>query len=240
MESSGVSIGRSGKAEMVRSMFAEIAPRYDLLNHLMSLNVDRRWRRFVVRKVQDLLAVPGARALDLCCGTGDLALELREINETIGVDFCHPMLRIANRKIASAGKPLPLVEADALRTPLTGDSFDVVTIAFGLRNLESIEACFEEILRLLKRGGRAAILEFSRPKLPLFRDAFNFYFLRVLPRIGNAVSGSSFAYRYLPDSVQQFPDQDSLARMMQAAGLTQVRYFNLFGGVAALHLGEKP
>jgi demethylmenaquinone methyltransferase/2-methoxy-6-polyprenyl-1,4-benzoquinol methylase len=240
MESSGVSIGRSGKAEMVRSMFAEIAPRYDLLNHVMSLNVDRRWRRFVVRKVHDILAVPGARALDLCCGTGDLALELREVNETIGVDFCHPMLRIANQKIASAGKSLPLVEADALHTPLAGDSFDVVTIAFGLRNLESIESCFQEMLRLLKRGGRAAILEFSRPKLPVFRDVFNFYFLRVLPKIGNAVSGSSFAYQYLPESVQEFPDQDSLAGMMKGAGMRQVRYFNLFGGVAALHLGEKP
>src|SRR5262249_27819213 len=131
------------------------------------------------------------------------------------------------------------VEGDALRVPFADDSFEVVTIAFGLRNLESVENGLIEILRLLKPGGRAAVLEFSHPRVPLFKSVFNFYFNRILPRIGNAISGSGFAYRYLPDSVGAFPDQAALARMMESAGFLRVRYRDLFGGVAALHLGEK-
>jgi demethylmenaquinone methyltransferase/2-methoxy-6-polyprenyl-1,4-benzoquinol methylase len=239
MNPASVSISDSDKAAAVRSMFAEIAPRYDLLNHALSLNIDRRWRRFTLRKVADVLAKPGACALDLCCGTGDLSLELGGIAETIGLDFCHPMLRIASRKVSNAGSRVGLVEGDALRVPLASESFDVVTMAFGLRNLESIEAGLAEISRLLKPGGRAAILEFSHQRAPLFRIMFKLYFERLLPRIGNAVSGSKFAYRYLPESVREFPDQNTLAAMMESAGLVSVRYFNLFGGVAALHLGEK-
>src|SRR5215470_16196168 len=194
------------KAARVRAMFAEIAPRYDLLNHLLSFDIDRRWRRFVVKQLRTQLSRPGARALDLCCGTADLSLELGALATTYGVDFCHPMLRLGLEKVRSTAMPIELVEGDALRVPSCDETFDVVTIAFGLRNLESIEGGLREIYRLLRAGGRCAVLEFSQPQIPLFRGLFQFYFNRVLPRIGSAVSGSHFAYQYLPDSVRNFPD----------------------------------
>lgn len=228
-----------GKAAMVRSMFSEIAPRYDLLNHMLSMNVDRRWRKFTVRKLDDILSRPGARALDLCCGTGDLSLELGARAETFGLDFCHPMLKLAMDKIGTSGVSVEIVEGDALCVPAPDGAFDVVTIGFGLRNLESLEGGLCEIYRLLKGGGRAAVLEFSRPRLPVFRRLFDFYFTRMLPRIGNALSGSGFAYTYLPDSVKGFPDQESLSILMRTVGFSNVKYYNLFGGVAALHLGDR-
>jgi demethylmenaquinone methyltransferase/2-methoxy-6-polyprenyl-1,4-benzoquinol methylase len=232
-------LGETGKAAQVRSMFADIAPRYDFLNHALSLNTDRRWRRFVVKKVADRLGHGGALALDLCCGTADLSLELGAIANTLGVDFCHPMLKLGLAKVRSAALPVELIEGDALSVPIADGAFDVVTMAFGLRNLESVEGGLREIHRLLKRGGRAAVLEFSRPQIPVFRGLFNFYFTRVLPRIGHAISGSRFAYRYLPESVLAFPDQKALATMMRAVGFSGVSYYNLFGGVAALHVGDK-
>ena len=239
MKPEAVHLEPSGKAARVRAMFAEIAPRYDFLNHALSLNIDRRWRRFVVGKVADRLRHPGALALDLCCGTGDLAMELGRLAETCGVDFCHPMLKIGLRKVEHSAKTISIVEGDALCTPFAESSFDVVTMAFGLRNLESVEGGLQEVYRLLKPGGRAAVLEFSRPVLPVFRQLFQFYFMKILPRIGNAVSGSSFAYQYLPESVQQFPDQQGLAALMRAVGFSGVTYYNLFGGVAAVHLGDR-
>jgi demethylmenaquinone methyltransferase / 2-methoxy-6-polyprenyl-1,4-benzoquinol methylase len=239
MNSQAEAIANKGKAAQVREMFGEIAPRYDFLNHALSLNVDKRWRRFVVSKVAEQLRRPGAEALDLCCGTADLSLELGAMARTIGVDFCHPMLKIGLDKVRAAGLPVQLAEGDALRVPLADASFDVVTIAFGLRNLESVSGGLQEIFRLLKPGGRGAILEFSQPQMPIFRNLFQFYFLKVLPRIGNAISGSNFAYQYLPDSVQQFPGQKRLVEMMKSVGFSNVEYYNLFGGVAALHLGDK-
>lgn len=227
------------KADQVREMFGEIAPRYDFLNHALSLNIDKRWRRFVVSKVSEVLNKPGASALDLCCGTADLSLELGALAPTIGVDFCHPMLKIGLAKVRAAKLPIQLAEGDALKVPLADASFDVVTMAFGLRNLASVEGGLQEIYRLLKPEGRGAILEFSQPQIPVFRQLFQFYFLKLLPRIGNAISGSNFAYQYLPESVQQFPAQKRLAEMMKTVGFSQVRYYNLFGGVAALHLGDK-
>ncbi|HVF91618.1 MAG TPA: bifunctional demethylmenaquinone methyltransferase/2-methoxy-6-polyprenyl-1,4-benzoquinol methylase UbiE [Blastocatellia bacterium] len=230
---------QDGKAARVREMFGQIAPSYDLLNHALSLNVDRRWRRFVVEKLSDRLNRPGARALDLCCGTADLSLELCRHAPTLGIDFCHPMLKIGLEKARSRSAPVELAEGDALRVPLADNGFDAVTMAFGLRNLESVEGGLREIYRLLKADGRAAVLEFSRPGVPVFRGLFQLYFNRVLPLIGNAVSGSRVAYRYLPDSVKEFPDQKTLAGIMRAVGFSNVRYYNLFGGVAAVHLGDK-
>lgn len=229
-----------GKAVWVRSMFARIAPKYDLLNHALSLNIDRRWRRFASQKVAEAAPSSGARFLDLCCGTGDLSLELNALGPTCGVDFCRPMLALAKEKARRFGRPIALVEADALHVPFLDELFDAVAIGFGLRNLESIEEGLVEIRRLLRPGGLAAILEFSHPTTPVFKTIFSVYFSRVLPFLGNAVSGSRFAYRYLPDSVERFPDQESLAGMMRAVGFSNVRYYNLSGGVAALHLGEKP
>ena len=240
MDSKANSLHPSGKAAQVRAMFAEIAPRYDFLNHALSLNIDKRWRRFVIKKVDRHLRRPGAVALDLCCGTADLALELGAVAPTVGIDFCRPMLDVGRGKVRAARLPVDLVEGDALNVPVEDGSVDVVTVAFGLRNVESVEQGIKELFRLLKPGGRAAVLEFSRPQIPVFRHLFQFYFTRILPKVGNAISGSAFAYQYLPDSVKQFPDQKTLARMMQSFGFSDVRYYNLFGGVAALHLGDKP
>jgi len=220
-------------------MFAEIAPRYDFLNHALSLNIDKRWRRLVIKRVVDLLQRPDALALDLCCGTADLSLELGALAQTFGVDFCHPMLQIGIKKVRRAALPIELIEGDALNVPFADSMFDVVTVAFGLRNVDEPESGLREIYRLLKPGGRCVVLEFSHPQLPVFRNLFHFYFTRLLPRIGKAVSGSSSAYQYLPDSVQAFPGQRELAALMETVGFSDVRYYNLFGGVASLHRGDK-
>ena len=239
MEIDSPNTGPGSHSAQVRSMFAEIAPRYDFLNHALSLNVDKRWRRFLVRKVQDCLRRPGAVALDLCCGTADLSLKLSALAPTVGVDFCHPMLKLGVEKAMRKKLPIELVEGDALSAPFADSTFDVVTVAFGLRNVDGLETGLREIHRLLKPGGRAAVLEFSHPQLPVFRTLFHFYFTRLLPRIGSAVSGSAYAYQYLPNSVQSFPDQKKLESIMQLVGFSDVEYYNLFGGVACLHLGDK-
>ncbi len=221
-------------------MFAGIAGRYDLLNHLLSGNTDKRWRRLVANKLRPSL-VEGARALDVACGTGDLALALAEAGsaQIIGLDFCRPMLEIASRKTPQAGHAIPYIEGDALRLPFADESFHVATIAFGLRNLSSVEDGLRELLRVLKSEGRVAILEFSHPVIPGFRQFFQFYFTRVLPAIGGMVSGSRGAYEYLPESVSKFPDQKRLAGMMKAVGFAEVEYQNLTGGIAALHMGKR-
>jgi demethylmenaquinone methyltransferase/2-methoxy-6-polyprenyl-1,4-benzoquinol methylase len=231
-----------GKEQAVRAMFAEIAPSYDRLNHLLSLNIDKVWRRFTIGKLRDILQRPGTMVLDLCCGTADLTLEIEPHAKVIGCDFCHPMLVIGNQKMASRRRQSQrafLAEGNALRLPFADQSFDIVTIAFGLRNLERVDLGLAEIFRVLRPGGRVAILEFSRPILPGFRQLFTFYFNRILPRIGAIISGSSTAYTYLPQSVGNFPDQKNLARMMTMTGFSGVRYHNLSLGIAALHLGER-
>ncbi len=233
-------LNAAGKNSAVRQMFADIAPSYDRLNHLLSINIDKLWRRFTVNQLKDVLARPEAIALDLCCGTGDLTIELHKHSRVIGCDFCHPMLVIGNEKLAAKqlGRAA-LAEGDALRLPFADASFDAVTIAFGLRNLEHVEGGLAEIFRVLKPGGRAGILEFSRPVIPIFRQAFEFYFHHILPRIGSLISGSDSAYTYLPASVRAFPDQRQLAELMRGIGYQNVRYHNLSGGIAALHLGER-
>lgn len=232
-----------GKDRAVRVMFAEIAPSYDWLNHVLSMNIDKLWRRFVVRRLEDVLARANSIALDVCCGTGDLTLELSRKTRVIGCDFCHPMLVIGRDKITSQrgliAKPVLLAEGDALRLPFASGQFDAVTIAFGLRNLVDVEGGLREILRVLKPGGRTAVLEFSHAKFPPLRWAFGFYFNHILPRIGALVSGSSFAYQYLPDSVRVFPTQERLAEMMRTAGFVKVNHHNLSGGIAAAHFGER-
>jgi len=222
-------------------MFANISARYDLLNHLLSGNMDKRWRKRVAKRFQSLSG-NGCRILDVACGTGDLALAIFEVtgSRVIGIDFCRPMLEIASRKASTLNGHLPFVEGDALSLPFRDGAFDGVTIAFGLRNLSSVEAGLKELLRVLKPGGMAAVLEFSKPIVPGFRGLFQFYFNRVLPLLGGIVSGSKSAYEYLPESVTRFPNQEQLAAMMRNLGFADVDYLNLTGGIAALHSGTKP
>lgn len=239
---------REQHTRQVRQMFTRIARRYDLLNHLLSGSTDKRWRKRVRRMMETTLARTDARVLDVACGTGDLALELRAggAARITGLDFCRPMLEIAKRKSdvehisanVRAPAPLPYVEADALDLPFADATFDGVTIAFGLRNLASVEDGLAELRRILKPGAQVVILEFSQPVIPGFRQLFDFYFNRVLPRIGGIISGDSSAYEYLPRSVKRFPDQRALAAMMQATGFHNVRYQNLTGGIAAIHEGR--
>lgn len=233
--------GEIEHARAVREMFSGIAGKYDFLNHFLSVNIDRRWRRKVARELAEILADPEARVLDVACGTGDLALELRGSGRArvIGTDFCRPMLEIARDKNEADGDAIPYVEADGMNLSFAGESFDAVTIAFGLRNFSNWEAGLRELHRVLRKGGKLAVLEFSSPVVPGFRQLFNFYFANVLPRIGGVVSGSRGAYEYLPDSVSKFPDQKKLAALMRQIGFTDVEYKNLTGGIAAIHTGRK-
>ena len=229
-------------AAWVRGMFGRIAPRYDLLNHLLSLNIDRHWRARTVRSVAGFLANPNARVLDVACGTGDLMLALEAAGQAriLGSDFCHPMLAAAGAKAKRRGSRASLFEADALQLPLAGASLDAVTIAFGFRNLANYEQALGELLRILKPGGCLAILEFSTPPNRLLAQLYDFYSRAILPVVGGWISGSREAYSYLPESVRKFPSADELADQMRGAGFTNVRFHRMTAGIVALHLGERP
>jgi len=227
----------------VRDMFARVAHRYDLANHLLSFNIDRLWRARTARRVGRILERPEARVLDICCGTGDLILALARsgpaTRHTFGSDFCHPMLTAAHRKMERLRVCAPLFEADALRLPLGDASLDLITAAFGFRNLANYDAGLEEMRRVLRPGGMAAVLEFSRPSNPAFAALYEFYSRRILPWIGGALSGSPDAYRYLPESVRKFPSAPELADDMRRVGFRNVNSELLTGGIVALHLAEK-
>lgn len=228
-------------AQWVRGMFGRIAPRYDLLNHLLSFNLDKRWRARTVARVADILDRPETRVLDLCCGTGDVAvaLESRAQRSLLASDFCHPMLLEAGRKIAARRFRTQVFEADALSLPLAGESLDLITVAFGFRNLANYRHGLEEMLRVLKPGGVAAILDFSQPSNGAFRALYGFFSKRVLPRIGGMISGSEEAYAYLPESIRKFPGAEELAQEMRRAGFSRVEFERMTGGAVALHLGRK-
>jgi demethylmenaquinone methyltransferase/2-methoxy-6-polyprenyl-1,4-benzoquinol methylase len=231
---------RGPDSRRVQEMFAGIAHRYDFLNHLLSASIDRRWRRLAVRKVQWLMkSAPPRVCLDVCSGTGDLAIDLhRGLGcDVVASDFCHPMLTHATAK--SAGRWVRSVEADALNLPFSNCSFDALTIGFGLRNLENPHRGLSEMHRVLRPGGALVILEFSQPVVPVFKHVFNFYFRYILPRLGALMSGDDNAYRYLPDSVRKFPDQDGLLHLLRSAGFANPAYRNLSGGIAALHWAQR-
>ncbi len=231
-------------------MFAAVAPRYDFLNHMLSLGFDFAWRRTTAKALREVLARPESLAADVCCGTGDLAFALGRVTsgKVIGTDFCHPMLRRAQKKLARAtssdagGRPsrsIFFLEADTLALPFRDNSLDVVASAFGFRNLANYALGLREMRRVLKPGGWIAILEFSRVRWPVFGPLFRAYFARVLPRVGTWISGVRGPYQYLYDSVSRFPDQEALAASLREAGFASVRYRNFVAGVAALHLGQK-
>jgi demethylmenaquinone methyltransferase/2-methoxy-6-polyprenyl-1,4-benzoquinol methylase len=231
----------------VRGMFGRVAARYDLLNHLLSFNLDRQWRARLVERVAEVLARPGTKVMDLCCGTGDVLLTLvarRGSAKIFGSDFCHPMLIEAQRKIAARERKdrrpgAPLFEADALALPLATGSLDLVTVAFGFRNLTNYRRGLEELARVLKPGGVVAILEFSQPTNRMFAQLYGFFSTRVLPRVGGLISGSKDAYSYLPESIQKFPGAEGLADQMLDSGFAHVEFERLTFGAVALHLGKK-
>ncbi|MDQ3087797.1 MAG: bifunctional demethylmenaquinone methyltransferase/2-methoxy-6-polyprenyl-1,4-benzoquinol methylase UbiE, partial [Acidobacteriota bacterium] len=218
-----------------------ISPKYDFLNHFLSGNTDKRWRKLVTKKLEDILENENALVLDVACGTGDLALELQKNSRAkiIGTDFCRPMLTIAQEKNAAENLSIPYLEADGMNLSFANETFDAVTIAFGLRNFSNWQDGLRELHRVLKTGGKLVVLEFSAPIVPGFRQAFQFYFTKILPKIGGAVSGSPGAYEYLSESVARFPDQKGLLKMLLETGFSEVEYKNLTGGIAAIHLGVK-
>jgi len=229
----------------VRRMFAQIARRYDFLNHLLSLNIDRYWRRQTVRLVPPRL---GTSILDVCTGTGDLALAYhratRGESEIIGADFTHEMLLVAEQKRLRAGAnrygELTFVEADAQSLPLLNDYFDIVCVAFGLRNVADADAALAEMTRVCAPAGRVAVLEFSSPRWQPFKAIYGWYFRRILPRIGQWFARSrESAYSYLPESVGEFPQGEALAERMRACGLKEVTYRGLTLGVVTIYVGRK-
>jgi demethylmenaquinone methyltransferase/2-methoxy-6-polyprenyl-1,4-benzoquinol methylase len=224
----------------VRSMFGRVAPRYDLANHLLSANVDVYWRNRTVARVRDVLRRPEARVLDLACGTGDLliALEREAGRRLIGSDFCHPMLTGAHTKLERERLRSVLVESDALALPFPDASLDLITIAFGYRNLANYRAGLDEMRRVLRPGGALAILEFTQPPNRSFAAVYNWYSHNVLPVVGGAISGAPEAYRYLPESVRKFPDAPGLAALMKEADFQPVEWEYLTFGIAALHIGR--
>ena len=214
--------------EGVRTMFDRIAPVYDLMNRLMTAGLDRRWRRLTVAAA----VRPGDRVLDVCCGTGDLAVEAsRAGGEVTGLDFSPRMLERARRKLHS----VTWVEGDALELPFADESFDAATVGFGVRNLSDLERGLQELRRVLREGGRVAVLEITRPKGPL-RHFYALWFDRIVPLLGKVLPGGA-AYTYLPASVRRFPGPEELAAMLADAGFAEPRFRLFAGGIVALHTG---
>ena len=228
----------------IRGMFGHIAPRYDLLNHLLSLNVDRYWRWRTTRLVPPAGAEP---ILDVCTGTGDLALAYDRAAQhkvpIVGADFCEPMLQRAVAKTlrARADERIRFVEADAQHLPFPDNAFQISTVAFGLRNVTDTDRGSAELVRVTRPGGRVAILEFSQPRGWILGPLYRFYFRRILPLIGQIISRSKeSAYRYLPASVMEFPDGEALADRLRGHGLAEVHWHPLTFGIATLYVGTKP
>jgi demethylmenaquinone methyltransferase/2-methoxy-6-polyprenyl-1,4-benzoquinol methylase len=226
------------REKQVQQIFSEIAPRYDLLNHVLSLNIDRSWRR---RAVDELCweAAPDGTYLDACAGTFDLALELAGragfAGRVIASDFAHPMLVQGTPKLSGAAV-LPVC-GDSLALPFPRDSFDGATVGFGVRNLSDLSAGLADLRRVLKPGGRLVVLEFTVPPNPVMRAGYLFYFHNVLPVVGRLVSGHPWAYTYLPESVKNFPGPQDLGVLFRGAGFSDVGWSLLSGGIAAIHWG---
>lgn len=220
----------------IQRMFGRIAHRYDLLNRVLSLGQDVRWRRLVARRVA---AVGPARVLDVCTGTGDIALGLEPGPTIIGVDFSLPMLSLARPKARDRQRPLLLSVADALSLPMADASVDVVTVAFGVRNFEDLECGLGELIRVLRPGGMLLVLEFSRPR-GLFGPLLGWWVRTVPPRLGRMISGDSEAYQYLPASVGAFADVESMCRILGGLGLERIEAKALTGGVCTLYQAVRP
>lgn len=231
----------SEKGERIREMFGSIAPRYDLLNRLLSFGIDRRWRRFAVKQIN---CGGGGRILDVATGTGDVALEIAAQTPAsvtiVGADFCKEMVDLGRVKVAQSpyADRITFEVAPCEAIPFPDGTFDAVTIAFGIRNVVDRAQGLREMLRVLKNGGRIVILEFSTPHSALFKRLYHFYFLKVLPVIGGLFSQFS-AYQYLPDSVLEFPSQEEFKGLMASVGFTHLRHYDLTGGIATVYVGER-
>ena len=232
--------GSSEKRRYVQAMFSDIAPRYDLLNHLLSFNLDKRWRRRALRALE-WQRRPDGRYLDLCAGTLDVSVMLAEqrgfTGHVIGADFAEPMLRAGRAK--ARGSAVYPVAGDALALPLRDSSCAGAIVAFGVRNVADLDAGLREVARVLQPGGRYVILEFTTPRAAFIRAAYHLYFHHVLPVVGGLVSGNRAAYRYLPESVAQFPAPPELARRLRTAGFRDVSWSLLTFGTVAIHVGTK-
>jgi len=228
-------------AKAVKEMFGSIAGRYDFLNHFLSGNIDRVWRRNCVKEVAGRLDVERPIILDVGCGTGDLSLSFSRLGDVVGCDFCHPMLLIGKRKVGRARSRhrIELLEGDALGLPFADCSFDAVVSAFLLRNLADIGAGLQEMRRVLRRKGVLCILDFAIPESPVFGKLFGFYFTRVLPRLGRTISGVDGPYNYLPESVQSFPPPERIKHLIGAAGFDCAEIRRFTGGIAVLHLARR-
>jgi demethylmenaquinone methyltransferase/2-methoxy-6-polyprenyl-1,4-benzoquinol methylase len=234
-------IDKSG--DRVQQMFGEIAPHYDRMNHLLSLNIDRYWRWWTVKR---LAPKAGDSILDVCTGTGDLALAFHRATdgnaEIVGADFCPQMLQIGRRKQqrAGIGQELTFVEADAQHLPFEDNRFAIVAVAFGLRNVADTDRGLAEMTRVCSGGGQVAVLEFSTPRVQPLRATYLFYFRHILPRIGQWLARNrSSAYEYLPATVAQFPEGEALAERMRGVGLKNVKHWPLTFGIATLYVGRK-
>jgi demethylmenaquinone methyltransferase / 2-methoxy-6-polyprenyl-1,4-benzoquinol methylase len=228
------------KSRAVREMFGAIAGRYDFLNHFLSLNIDRLWRRACLREVGKALAVPRPKILDVGCGTADLSIEFSSLGPVVGCDFCHPMLQLGLAKLSTvaSGNPISLLEGDALQLPFADASFDAVVSAFVLRNLANTSKGLSEMRRILRPGGVMGLLDFGIPGTPVLRRFYLFYFQHVLPRLGRIFSGVNGPYKYLPDSVKTFPPAEELSRSIAESGFAEVKYRKLTGGVAVLFIAR--
>lgn len=228
------------KARAVRDMFGSIARRYDFLNHFLSANFDRRWRRACVREVARLSPISYPRILDVGCGTADLAIACSRLGPVLGCDFSHAMVRLGLAKTAKSncGHPVQLLEGDALRLPFRDAGFDAVVSAFVLRNLADISEGLSEMRRMLRPGGVVAILDFGLPDGAIMGRAYRFYFSRILPRLGKLISGVDGPYRYLPESVSSFPRPAELVGLLRDAGFSETEFRSLSGGIAVLLLGR--
>jgi demethylmenaquinone methyltransferase/2-methoxy-6-polyprenyl-1,4-benzoquinol methylase len=236
-----MTVDKSG--ERVKRMFGEIAPRYDLMNHVLSMNVDRYWRWRTCRLTRP---VAGEPILDLCTGTGDLAFAFHRYTHgqapIVAADFCPEMLEIGEAKKRRAGLngEIKFMEADAQSLPFPDNHFQLVSVAFGLRNVADTDRGLAEMTRVCRRGGKVAVLEFSMPTWQPFKAVYGWYFRRVLPKIGQLFArNTSSAYSYLPESVGEFPSGEALAERMRAAGLASVRYYPFTLGIATLYIGVK-
>lgn len=225
----------------VRTMFAGITPRYDLLNRVLSLGVDRRWRRRAVESLsRDGRPRAGARALDVCCGTGDLSADLASAGWRVtGVDFCHEMLVAGAGKPALSGAGVRLAEGDALRLPFPDETFAAATVAFGVRNWQDLDAGLSELRRVLEPGGTLAVLEFGRPAGGAMKPLYHLYLNAIVPFVGRALSGNAGAYRYLATTIQAFPDQRRFPAHLERAGFGAVQVEDLTSGIAALYVARR-